>query len=311
MGIALIKALATHPTLELVAAGIRPGTAALTRSNFEYAGVSFANDLLVEQTAQLFTTADAVIDFSAPEHAVGLAGLAAMHKKILVSGTTGLNSAQKEALIRAGEQTRVVWSANMSVGVNLLMALTERAAHLLPEADIEILEMHHRHKVDAPSGTALALGDAAAQGRGVNLHDVWVKSRDGHTGARKPGEIGFATLRGRPRSNTRHLTVGDGDSRVRKKAVEMLRGKCPVAAVTRSEKGSVVIKGSETYAVPAAPVPKVVDTTGAGDLYAAGFLFGFTQNKPLAECARLGGIAAAEVISHVGARPERALRSLI
>ncbi len=196
MGIALIKALSTHPTLELVAAGIRPGTAALTRSHFEYAGVSFANDLLVEQTAQLFTTADAVIDFSAPEHAVGLAGLAALHHKILVSGTTGLNSAQKEALIRAGEQTRVVWSANMSVGVNLLMALTERAAHLLPDADIEILEMHHRHKVDAPSGTALALGDAAAQGRGVNLHDVWVKSRDGHTGARAPGSIGFATLRG-------------------------------------------------------------------------------------------------------------------
>ncbi len=94
-------------------------------------------------------------------------------------------------------------------------------------------------------------------------------------------------------------------------ALEATRKEAKIAALTRSEKGSVVIKGSETYAVPAAPVPKVVDTTGAGDLYAAGFLFGFTQNKPLAECARLGGIAAAEVISHVGARPERALRSLI
>ena len=94
-------------------------------------------------------------------------------------------------------------------------------------------------------------------------------------------------------------------------ALEATRKEAKIAALTRSEKGSVVIKGSETYAVPAAPVTKVVDTTGAGDLYAAGFLFGFTQNKPLAECARLGGIAAAEVISHVGARPERALRSLI
>ena len=197
MGIALIKALSTHPTLELTAAGIRPGTASLTRSHFENAGVSFAGDLLVEQTAQLFTKADAVIDFSAPEHAVGLAGLAAMHHKILISGTTGLNTHQKEALIRAGEQTRVIWSANMSVGVNLVMALVEHAAHTLgPEADIEILEMHHRHKVDAPSGTALALGDAAARGRGVSLHDVWVKSRDGHTGPRKSGDIGFATLRG-------------------------------------------------------------------------------------------------------------------
>ena len=197
MGIALIRALSTHPTLELVAAGIRPGTESLTRSQFEHAGISFAGELLVDQTAGLFTAADAVIDFSAPEHAVGLAGLAAMHRKILVSGTTGLNSTQKEALIRAGEHTKVVWSANMSVGVNLLMALVEHtAARLGPEADIEILEMHHRHKVDAPSGTALALGEAAARGRAVNLNEHWVKSRDGHTGARTPGSIGFATLRG-------------------------------------------------------------------------------------------------------------------
>jgi sugar/nucleoside kinase (ribokinase family) len=94
-------------------------------------------------------------------------------------------------------------------------------------------------------------------------------------------------------------------------ALEATRKEAKIAALTRSEKGSVVIKGSETYAVPAAPVGKIVDTTGAGDLYASGFLFGLTQGKPLAECARLGGIAAAEVISHVGARPEQALRGLI
>lgn len=197
MGIALIRALSTHPHLELVAAGIRPGTAALIRTQYENAGIGFASELAVESAAELFARADAVIDFTAPEHTVGLAGLAAMHKKILVSGTTGLNSAQKEALIRAGESTRVVWSANMSVGVNLLMALVEQtSAKLGPETDIEILEMHHKHKVDAPSGTALALGEAAARGRGVNLHDVWVKSRDGHTGARHAGSIGFASLRG-------------------------------------------------------------------------------------------------------------------
>ena len=94
-------------------------------------------------------------------------------------------------------------------------------------------------------------------------------------------------------------------------ALEAARKEAKIAALTRSEKGSIVIKGSETYSVPAAPVAKVVDTTGAGDLYASGFLFGLTQGKPLAECARLGGIAAAEVISHVGARPEQALRGLI
>ena len=94
-------------------------------------------------------------------------------------------------------------------------------------------------------------------------------------------------------------------------ALEATRKEAKIAALTRSEKGSVVVKGSETHAVPAAPVAKVVDTTGAGDLYASGFLFGFTHGKPLAECARLGGIAAAEIISHVGARPERPLKELI
>lgn len=94
-------------------------------------------------------------------------------------------------------------------------------------------------------------------------------------------------------------------------ALEATRKEAKIAALTRSEKGSIAIKGSETYAVPAAPVAKVVDTTGAGDLYASGFLFGYTHGKPLAECARLGGIAAAEIISHIGARPEQALRGLI
>jgi sugar/nucleoside kinase (ribokinase family) len=94
-------------------------------------------------------------------------------------------------------------------------------------------------------------------------------------------------------------------------ALEATRKDARIAALTRSEKGSVVIRGGETHAVPAAPVSKVVDTTGAGDLYASGFLFGFTHGKPLAECARLGGIAAAEIISHVGARPEKALKDLI
>lgn len=197
MGIALIRALSTHPTLELVAAGIRPGSQGLATSQFEYAGVGFASSLTVETTADLYHRADAVIDFSAPEHALGLAALAGSSGKILVSGTTGLSSAQKEALIRAGESARIVWSANMSVMVNLLMALTEHtAAKVSGDTDIEILEMHHKHKVDAPSGTALALGESAARGRSVNLHDVWVKTRDGHPGARKQGEIGFATLRG-------------------------------------------------------------------------------------------------------------------
>ena len=197
MGLALVRALSTHPTLELTAAGIRAGTTAMARSHFENAGLSFAAELMVEQPAEMFARAEAVIDFTTPDNTVGLAGLAALDRRILISGTTGLSPLQKEALIRAGESTRVVWSANMSVGVNLLMALVEQAAAKLgPETDIEILEMHHRQKVDAPSGTALALGEAAARGRGVDLADVSMRSRDGHTGARRAGDIGFATLRG-------------------------------------------------------------------------------------------------------------------
>ncbi len=92
----------------------------------------------------------------------------------------------------------ILWAANMSIGVNVLLALVEKTASMLdPAYDIEVLEMHHRHKIDAPSGTALALGRAAAAGRKVKLEEVWRKSRDGHTGARPTGEIGFATLRGR------------------------------------------------------------------------------------------------------------------
>lgn len=197
MGIALIRALSTHPTLELTACGIRPGSETLTASHFEQAGMSFARDLMIDTTAAMVERADAVIDFTSPEFTVGLAGLTAMKNKILISGTTGLSAAQKEALIRAGESTRVVWSANMSLGVALLQSLVEQVAHTLDaHTDIEIIEMHHRMKQDAPSGTALALGEAAARGRGVNLNDVAVRSRDGITGARKEGTIGFATLRG-------------------------------------------------------------------------------------------------------------------
>lgn len=198
MGVALIRALSAHPTLELVACGIRPGAEALSSAHFESAGVAFARELMVDTMAALVERADAVIDFTAPEFTLGLAGLCAMHRKVLVSGTTGMDSAQKEALIRAGEQTRVVWSANMSIGVNLLQSLVEEVAGVLDahSTDIEIVEMHHKLKKDAPSGTALALGEAAARGRGHALADIAVRARDGITGERKEGTIGFATLRG-------------------------------------------------------------------------------------------------------------------
>jgi 4-hydroxy-tetrahydrodipicolinate reductase len=139
-----------------------------------------------------------VIEFSAPDATAAHVALAARHGTRHVIGTTGLGETQEQAIREAARSTAIMRAANMSLGVNLLFGLTERVARALaPDAfDIEIFEIHHRHKVDAPSGTALALGQAAARGRGIDLTEVADRGRDGLTGARKPGAIGFAALRG-------------------------------------------------------------------------------------------------------------------
>jgi len=145
----------------------------------------------------LFQDSDVVIDFTVPAATAGHAGLAGGNGCALIVGTTGLEAEHMDALASAAEKAVVVQAANMSVGVNLLLGLTEQVAGALgDEYDIEIFEMHHRHKVDAPSGTALALGQAAAAGRGVDLNQVSQRGRDGNTGLRNPGDIGFAVLRG-------------------------------------------------------------------------------------------------------------------
>ena len=147
--------------------------------------------------AALFSASDAVIDFTAPEATLHHAVLAADSSTALVVGTTGMDDEQQSALGRAAERAPIVLAPNFSVGVNLLLGLTEQVAGVLGEDfDIEIVEMHHKHKVDAPSGTALGLGEAAARGRGVGLSEVADRGRDGITGEREPGRIGFASLRG-------------------------------------------------------------------------------------------------------------------
>jgi 4-hydroxy-tetrahydrodipicolinate reductase len=152
---------------------------------------------LTADAAALVEESDALIDFTAPAASLAMARLAAERKRIMVVGTTGLTKDDEAVLRDLARSTALVYAPNFSVGVTLLAALTERTAALLGiDYDIEIVEMHHRHKVDAPSGTALGLGRAAAQGRGVALDQVWCKERDGHTGARPAGQIGFATLRG-------------------------------------------------------------------------------------------------------------------
>jgi 4-hydroxy-tetrahydrodipicolinate reductase len=141
--------------------------------------------------------ADALIDFSVPRASVEFAGLAAQARIVHVIGTTGIEEADEERIRAAARHATIVKSGNMSLGVNLLAALVRQAARALdPSWDIEIVEMHHRHKVDAPSGTALLLGKAAAEGRGIPLGENSERGRDGQTGARKEGAIGFASLRG-------------------------------------------------------------------------------------------------------------------
>jgi 4-hydroxy-tetrahydrodipicolinate reductase len=150
------------------------------------------------QTAdELFTMSDAVIDFSVPEATLHHAKIAAQSGKILVIGTTGLTSDQEADLEKAAQTAPIVYAANMSVGVNLLMALVEQAAaRLNQDWDIEIFEAHHKHKVDSPSGTALALGHAAANGRGKPLDDIAEYARHGIQEPREKGKIGFSVARG-------------------------------------------------------------------------------------------------------------------
>lgn len=146
---------------------------------------------------QLFQKADAVIDFTSPKATREHAWLAAKHKTALIVGTTGLTVEDEHELEDAAKETTIVYAANMSVGVNVLLDLVEKAAQTLKDDwDIEIFEAHHKHKVDAPSGTALAMGKSAAAGRGIELEDHADWARHGQTGARKKGQIGFSVARG-------------------------------------------------------------------------------------------------------------------
>ncbi|HZP20815.1 MAG TPA: 4-hydroxy-tetrahydrodipicolinate reductase [Bauldia sp.] len=197
MGRTLIKTIAATPGVRLSGAVERAGAAELGKDAGELAGTGPNGIPVEEDPLPLFAKADGVLDFTAPAATVEFAELAAQARIVHVVGTTGLTPADEARIVAAARHAVVVKSGNMSLGVNLLAGLVRQAAKALgPEFDIEVLEMHHRHKVDAPSGTALLLGKAAADGRGIDLKEHSVRSRDGHTGARQSGDIGFATLRG-------------------------------------------------------------------------------------------------------------------
>ncbi len=160
-------------------------------------GAAAIGAAITDDPQALLASVDGVIDFTTPETSARLTALAAQAGAVHVVGTTGFSPQQEKAFEDSARHIPVVKAGNMSLGVNLLVALTRKVAALLGEEfDVEIVEMHHRHKVDAPSGTALMLGRAAAQGRGIALEDNAVYCREGHTGPRPDGVIGFATLRG-------------------------------------------------------------------------------------------------------------------
>ena len=197
MGRMLIRAVAEGQGCTLSGAIEREGSSALGQDAGVLAGLPPLGVTVADDPLPVFAEADGVLDFSAPAASVFFAELAAQARIVHVVGTTGLSQDDLGKLEAAAFHARIVRSGNMSLGVNLLAGLVRRvAATLGEEFDIEVLEMHHRAKVDAPSGTALLLGEAAAEGRSVALSETRVSTRDGHTGARRPGDIGFATLRG-------------------------------------------------------------------------------------------------------------------
>jgi 4-hydroxy-tetrahydrodipicolinate reductase len=197
MGRTLIAAIAATKGLALAGAVDAPGSALIGRDSGELAGLGPNGIKVTSDVAALLRDADGLIEFTIPAATLALAELTAAAGKVHIIGTTG-HSAEEEAMIaKAAKRAPIVKSGNMSLGVNLLVALTKRVAETLDEDyDIEIVEMHHNKKIDAPSGTALMLGRAAAEGRSINLAQHSARGRDGVTGARTVGDIGFASLRG-------------------------------------------------------------------------------------------------------------------
>lgn len=197
MGRELIKTVHAAPGCVVAGAIEPPGSNFLGQDAGMLAGVGELGVPVTADALDIVAKVDGLLDFTVPKASVEFAGLSANARIVHVIGTTGFSEADEAAIKAAARHATIIKAGNMSLGVNLLVALTRKVAEALDEDfDIEVLEMHHKHKIDAPSGTALMLGQAAAEGRGISLKDNSVRSRDGHTGARRRGDIGFATLRG-------------------------------------------------------------------------------------------------------------------
>ena len=193
----LTKAVLASDKCRLVGVLERPGHDWIGQDAGTMIGGQPVGINVTDDAVEVFAKAQAVIDFTAPAATVAFAGLAAQARAVHVIGTTGLSDNDLKAINAASRHAVIVRAGNMSLGINLLVQLTRKvAAALDDDFDIEVIEAHHNHKVDAPSGTALMLGEAAAAGRGVSLKEVSDSGRDGITGARNRGDIGFSAIRG-------------------------------------------------------------------------------------------------------------------
>ncbi|HET9935318.1 MAG TPA: 4-hydroxy-tetrahydrodipicolinate reductase [Methyloceanibacter sp.] len=197
MGQALTRVIAETPGCAVAGAIEAKGSPHVGRDAGEIAGLAPLGIAISDDPLPVFAHIDGVLDFTTPASTVAFAGLSAQARIVHVIGTTGLSAADEAKIEAAARHATIIKAGNMSQGVNLLAALAARVAEALgPEFDIEILEMHHRHKRDAPSGTSLLLGRAMAEARGVSLEERGVRTRDGDVGPRREGDIGFAALRG-------------------------------------------------------------------------------------------------------------------
>ena len=197
MGRALTRVISETPGAVLAGALEAPGSVLLGKDAGVLAGLPESGVKLSADLWALTANADGILDFTVPGATIANVAIAAERGLVHVIGTTGLSASDDAVIKSVTKRAIVVKSGNMSLGVNLLAALVKRVAQSLDEGfDIEILEMHHKAKIDAPSGTAFLLGEAAAAGRNIALEDHSARGRDGHTGARKSGDIGFASLRG-------------------------------------------------------------------------------------------------------------------
>lgn len=197
MGRTLVRAVSENPATQLHAAIEREGSPLVGQDSGILAGLPANGIAITTHTRDAMAGADGILDFTAPAATLIFAALAAEKGLAHIVGTTGMSAADIAKLAGFATTAAIVRSGNFSLGVNMLAALVKRAAaSLSPDWDIEIVEMHHRMKVDAPSGTALLLGEAAAEGRKINLADHSIRARDGHPGVRPQGAISFQALRG-------------------------------------------------------------------------------------------------------------------